>query len=614
MVTFARLYEEAWRKRPAQRDGLRAAVLARLASVLAARLGLDVSSLAVSRLVQAADTHPLVSTEQVAAWALGELPEDRLAAAHRLGQTLDALTALEAEFERSERHTSRKKTGSFFTPPETARVTIASSLHLLPAWTERARLLVCDPAVGGGAFLLEAARALVGRAIAAGQRESEAWSEVRIGLHGFDIAKIACAVSEVALWLAAADESFVPHPQLALCDALDADVLDRMPSGGFDWVIGNPPWVAFQGRAARPLPAPERAAYRKRFRSFQGYPTLHALFVERAAALAPHGTVALLLPSSLSDLDGYQNARICFTETHCPDEPLREYGQNAFPGVVQPCFGLVGRARTAPGIGSPRPWALVERARKEDQAAPLVPPRALERLHEMPKLPPELFRELGLQTNREITGRLLLRSPTPRTPFVLGLLEGRRVREFECLEPELFLHPERETLQRTKCLLRPAQTYAAVAFIVRQTAPFPIAAAHNGAVFRNSLLGGFVSAEFDRDLLLGLLNSALFRAFHVSGQRDARQAAFPQVKLSHLRKLPRPPADEVRRERVRRLAAAASRKRSLDAAARLELDAAVFELYGLAHEERTSVIEYLRARAPGALSAPRPRAGARSSG
>lgn len=100
----------------------------------------------------------------------------------------------------------------------------------------------------------------------------------------------------------------------------------------------------------------------------------------------------------------------------------------------------------------------------------------------------------------------------------------------------------------------------------------------------------------------------------MSPEHDARQAAFPQVKLSHLRKLHCPPADEPRREHVRRLAAAASRKRSLVGAARRELGATVFDLYGLAHEERTSVIEYLRARAPGALSAPRPRAEARSSG
>src|SRR5690606_16096289 len=91
---------------------------------------------------------------------------------------------------------------------------------------------------------------------------------------------------------------------------------------GFDLVIGNPPWVAFAGRSAQPLPAEWRAYFRGRFAAFVGFPTLHGLFVQRAAELAPHGRIALLLPSAVADLEGYRAAREVLGRTHDIDAPL----------------------------------------------------------------------------------------------------------------------------------------------------------------------------------------------------------------------------------------------------------------------------------------------------
>jgi len=615
MVSFERLYEQRWRGAPERRDELRVSVLKRLADELGARAGLPAASLGSSRLASgAAELDAELGTELVL-WTLADDSRERLTLAHRLGQTLDALLALEAAFERSESHASRKNSGSFFTPPEIARVVIDTSLPLLPfgAARDRVTLRICDPAEGGGAFLLEVARALVeqGRAEGVGPGLRRAIHEC---LYGFDKMALACAVSEVALWLYLGDGELRANPRLVHCDSLAEAASAWVPEGGFDWIVGNPPWVAFQGRAARPLPREQRAYYRHRYRAFRGYPTLQSLFIERAAEWAPSGLISLLVPSSLSDLDGYRALRTRLTESHRPAEPLQEFGQDAFSGVVQPCFALIARPLPATQSGDARPWKLSERARKSNESTELVVPGALLRLASLPTLPPELFRELGLQTNRQVTAELLRRAAAPKAPYVLGLLEGRRVQEFVCHEPELFLHPHQPTLERTKCLLRPPSTYQAVSFVVRQTAAFPIAAAHNGHTFRNSLLGGFVTEEFDRDLLLGLLNSALYRAFHVAGQRDARQATFPQVKLSHLRKLPRPPADARLRQEVRRLSARATNARSLDPQHRTELDAAVFALFGIDAVEQEILLDYLRQRCPGALSVPRPRGAGRGAG
>ena len=111
-------------------------------------------------------------------------------------------------------------------------------------------------------------------------------------------------------------------------------------------MIGNPPWVAYAGRAAQPL-SPERKAYfADHYSTLKGYPTLHGLFVERALRLAPQGTVALVVPSPIADLHGYRAVRRAVRATHTPCEPMLEFGQDAFASVTQPCFALIAEAST----------------------------------------------------------------------------------------------------------------------------------------------------------------------------------------------------------------------------------------------------------------------------
>src|SRR6185436_3650034 len=140
-------------------------------------------------------------------------------------------------------------------------------------------------------------------------------------------------------------------------------------SAGFDLVLGNPPWVAFAGRATQPLSSELREYYRRNFRAFRGYPTLHALFVELGARLAPQGVVALLIPSPLADLDGYRHVRSTLLGTHAVHEPLLELGQDAFESVTQPCFALVASPRREPEPNPERAFVLTERRRAAGAAA-----------------------------------------------------------------------------------------------------------------------------------------------------------------------------------------------------------------------------------------------------
>jgi hypothetical protein len=171
------------------------------------------------------------------------------------------------------------------------------------------------------------------------------------------------------------------------------------------------------------------------------------------------------------------------------------------------------------------------------------------------------------------------------------------VKEFHEGEPRLFLRADPDLLKKARCRLRSRDQYRTVDFVVRQTAPVPIAALHGGLPFRNSLLGGFARPGLSAALLVGLLNSTLYRALHLATQRDARQAAFPQVKLAHLRDLPAPPDDTQLRQRVETITLEMS-KNMVSSELALELDQVTFELFELDPAARIEIREFVKGRAP----------------
>jgi hypothetical protein len=111
------------------------------------------------------------------------------------------------------------------------------------------------------------------------------------------------------------------------------------------------------------------------------------------------------------------------------------------------------------------------------------------------------------------------------------------------------------------------------------------------------LLAGFASEKLSKELMVALLNSSLYRALHIASQRDARQATFPQVKIKHLRALPRPPSGPKLWHALEALAVRQS-KDGVSDAGRSELDRLVFELFGVPDDHQAAVLEFLMARAP----------------
>ena len=91
--------------------------------------------------------------------------------------------------------------------------------------------------------------------------------------------------------------------------------------GGFDVVLGNPPWVAHAGRAAKPLPAGAKRFYEWAYEAFAEYPTTHGIFASSLPrVLRLGGRLGLVVPASMSELRGYgptrrAHDRLCeFTE------------------------------------------------------------------------------------------------------------------------------------------------------------------------------------------------------------------------------------------------------------------------------------------------------------
>jgi hypothetical protein len=522
------------------------------------------------------------------------------------GQLYESLLAARPS---DSQHSLRKRTGSYYTPEALTRIVVDRAMLALEptlgGGLAARGLRILDPALGAGAFLVQAGRETA-------RRSGRALSlVVRDELFGVDVSPLAVAVGEASLWLLADDSSLslrAAGARLlegdALCTPAAAQRLGRIGvdlgelggEAGFDLVLGNPPWVAFAGRATQPLEPAVREHYRATFQAFRGYPTLHALFVELAARLAPRGVLALLIPSPLSDLDGYRPARSVLSASHAVCEPLLELGQDAFASVTQPCFALVAAPRTTPEVEPSRAFVLSERSRAAATATELRTPPALERLAGLPRFPDELFGEMGLQTNSAVSKQLLYRGHQPPADFNYALLEGRNVVEFKVAAPRLFMKPDASLLAQHRCRLRNAADYRRVKLVVRQTAAITIAAAHDGTPFRNSLLAGFETAEFPFELTLGLLNSTLYRALHLAARRDARQGAFPQVKIAHLRALPAPKGSAANETivRVAREASAAG----LNPALRQALDAAVFGQFGITAAEAVEIAHFVRDRSP----------------
>jgi hypothetical protein len=202
--------------------------------------------------------------------------------------------------------TRRRRWGSHYTPWTLARTLVERALlhEALPA-----KPTVCDPAMGGGVFLLAAAVAL-------SERLEVPLASIAPLLHGIDRDPRAVDVARFALHaLAGSPDETVDEfgKRLVQGDALLDRVLDGRwspPSShspippstdvGFDLVIGNPPFVGGK-RIATHLGRAYSAQLRAAFPGVSGNTDLCALFLRRSFEnLRPTGAGGLVVTSAIA--------------------------------------------------------------------------------------------------------------------------------------------------------------------------------------------------------------------------------------------------------------------------------------------------------------------------
>lgn len=174
--------------------------------------------------------------------------------------------------------------GAFYTPPALAERLYAMAEESGVDW-RTARVL--DPACGGGAFLLPAAKRMID---ALGEcAPALALKQIGARLLGLELDPHAASLAQMALEVLLADLSRragQPAPKLVRV----VDTLEEPPQAKYDLVIGNPPY----GRVGL---TPEQ---RKRFaRSLYGHANLYGVFTDIALRWTrPGGLVAYLTPTS----------------------------------------------------------------------------------------------------------------------------------------------------------------------------------------------------------------------------------------------------------------------------------------------------------------------------
>jgi hypothetical protein len=462
--------------------------------------------------------------------------------------------------------------GVFYTPSRVVDYVIARTLGpLLDDQSDEATpLRVLDPACGSGAFLLGAYRKLL------------AWHRARLGdsgrpfdfalrarileesIFGVDVDVTAIAIAKLSLLLACASETNEPRgskeppafelPRLdrnlraghSLIDTDWSGIVDGAApfpwqrafaeifrDGGFDVVVGNPPYLSFGGRHAVTISKELRRYYATHYES-GGWPTAHALFVERALKLLSRRFVAFVVPDQLGHLGGYRSARV-IAQREAGLVEVRYWGERVFPGVTTPALTIVldKRKKDFPTTLVDRSGAVRQAVFRAGEPWSDSPAAALlERLRVHSFSLGKLVGDCGIRTTSARHQVVDL----PGAGEILPVLEGKLVGRYGCRPPAVAVRLD----SRRPLFISRDERYRAASFVIRQTAAYPIVGPREHTLyFRNSLLALFSPTDgLDVHYLVALLNSKLLRFVYTETIREAQQRAFPQVKVKALQSLP----------------------------------------------------------------------------
>jgi hypothetical protein len=455
----------------------------------------------------------------------------------------------ERSLERRDRG-ARKSGGVYYTPDHVVRYMVESTIGaLLEAREPNDEVLrVLDPACGSGSFLLGAFDCLLAR------HRGNAVQILLDGVFGVDLDERAVDITKLSLALRALEHEGVRHEAESATSALarleanvrrgdslvdtSFDYAKSFPEvfarGGFDAVVGNPPYVSYGGRQAVDIPAELREYFARRYES-GGWSSAHSLFIERSAKDLSRRLVSFIVPDQVGHLAGYRSLRELLAREGNVAE-VRYWGENVFKGVVTPALTFVfdkssrgGTTRITNADGS-------EHRVQIDGGDPWTASSAKTLVDKLRRGSTSIRRFLadcGVRTTD--AKKQVTRLDAARGKFV-PVLEGRQIGRYSCSPPEVAVRLDADR----HLFVSRDEKYERAAFLIRQTAAYPIVGPREHATyFRNSLHALYAPDNgWDVRYVVALLNSKLLRFAYVATVREAHQRAFPQVKLAPLGALP----------------------------------------------------------------------------
>ena len=256
----------------------------------------------------------------------------------------------------------RRKEGIFYTPEYITRYLVEQTLGAYladhPDRLETVRIL--DPACGGGAFLNQA-HALMKNAYATKRAEIEADRAYASDgallrhLYGVDLNEESVEITRLSLWLKTAKateplqnldtnirvgNSLIDDGLVAGSHAFkwDEEFGDIMAAGGFDVIIGNPPWVfARSGR----LRKKEKDYYYRSYDIANYQLNTYALFIERSyRMLRTGGRLGFIVPNTWLTIISFEPLRRFLLEQTADLQIINVYGRVFDEASVDCCLLL----------------------------------------------------------------------------------------------------------------------------------------------------------------------------------------------------------------------------------------------------------------------------------
>ncbi|MFH1078486.1 MAG: TaqI-like C-terminal specificity domain-containing protein [Patescibacteria group bacterium] len=329
--------------------------------------------------------------------------------------------------------------------------------------------------------------------------------------------------------------------EMARVNPFDWDGNDGFPEimkhGGFDVVIGNPPYISYSGRQAEELPEGIQRYFSSQYGAMK-WPTAHSLFIERSVRKLSQRFVAFIVPDQIGHLEGYGTIRGIVTKNSGVLD-VHYWGEHVFEDAVTPALTFVADKKYR-GISK------ISLFGQDEVDITLVDGEAwrpigkyqqfIQKLSLDSQTLGDIVADPGVHTGN-CSEKLILIQPTSDS---VPILEGKQVGRYSCASPKKYLRTNYVPEKDEYFSIRPNEKYRKARFVIRQTAAYPIVGPREGAIyFRNSLLALYEPKDgTDVRFIVGVLNSKLIKWLYRILVQEAHQQAFPQVKVKNLRVLP----------------------------------------------------------------------------